>query len=57
METNELFHKESMYRLFNALQAVEAERLLGAAGYTVDEVTAMMRTAIQETMHKDKTSF
>ena len=40
--------RESMLKLREELLAVEEDRLHGSKGYTVSEVTAMMRGAIRE---------
>ncbi|MDO4287731.1 MAG: type II toxin-antitoxin system Phd/YefM family antitoxin [Eubacterium sp.] len=40
--------REKMLKLREELLAVEEDRLRGSKGYSVDEVAAMMRSAIQE---------
>ena len=39
---------EKMLKLRERLLAVEEDRMRGSKGYSVDEVTAMMRSAIKE---------
>lgn len=39
---------EKMLKLREELLAVEEDRMRGSKGYSVDEVTAMMRSAIKE---------
>lgn len=39
---------EKMLKLREKLLAVEEDRMRGSKGYSVDEVTAMMRSAIKE---------
>jgi prevent-host-death family protein len=40
--------REKMLKLREELLAVEEDRMRGSKGYSVDEVTAMMRSAIKE---------
>ena len=40
--------REKMLKLREELLAVEEDRMRGSKGYSVDEVTAMMRSAIEE---------
>lgn len=40
--------REKMLKLREKLLAVEEDRMRGSKGYSVDEVTAMMRSAIKE---------
>ena len=40
--------REKMLKLREELLAVEEDRLHGSEGYSIDEVTSMMRSAIQE---------
>ena len=40
--------REKMVKLREELLAVEEDRMRGSKGYSVDEVTAMMRSAIKE---------
>ena len=42
---------ESMRQLYDELLAVEKERQQGDIGYTIEQVVAMMRAAIQEAAH------
>ena len=46
IETNN--RREKMLKLREELLAVEEDRMRGSKGYSVDEVTAMMRSAIKE---------
>ena len=39
--------KEKMLKLREELMAVEADRMAGVKGYTVEEVASMMRAAIK----------
>ena len=41
--------REKMLKLREELLAVEEDRMRGSKGYSVDEVAAMMRSAIKET--------
>ena len=41
--------REKMLKLREELLAVEVDRMRGSKGYSVDEVAAMMRSAIKET--------
>jgi len=43
--------REKMLKLREELLAVEEERMRGSKGYSVEEVTAMMRNAIKESGH------
>ena len=40
--------REKMLKLREELLAVEEERMRGSKGYSVDEVAAMMRSAVKE---------
>lgn len=40
--------REKMLKLREELLAVEEDRMRGSKGYSVDEVAAMMRSAIKE---------
>lgn len=40
--------REKMLKLREELLAIEEDRMRGSKGYSVDEVTAMMRSAIKE---------
>lgn len=40
--------REKMLKLHEELLAVEEDRMRGSKGYSVEEVTAMMRNAIRE---------
>mgnify|MGYP000993587561 CR=1 FL=1 len=48
MDIDTFNKREKMLQLREALLAVEEDRLNGNTGYTVSEVTSMMRNAIQE---------
>lgn len=41
--------REKMLKLREELLAVEEDKMRGSKGYSVDDVTAMMRSAIKET--------
>ncbi len=43
--------RESMIKLREELLAVEEARLHGARGYSIDEVSAMMRESIRDVAH------
>lgn len=43
--------REAMIKLREELLAVEEARLHGARGYSIDEVSAMMREAIKDVAH------
>ena len=47
--------REKMLKLREELLAVEEDRMRGSKGYSVDEVTAMMRSAIKEAADHGKT--
>lgn len=44
--------REKMLKLREELLAVEEERIHGSPGYSVEEVAAMMRSAIQEASNR-----
>ncbi len=46
--------REKMLKLREELLAVEEDRMHGSNGYSVDEVSAMMRSAIQEAANRGK---
>ena len=48
MDIGAFAKRESMLRLRENLVAVEEERLNGKKGYSIDEVSSMMKTAIKE---------
>ena len=48
MDMDTFNRREKMLKLREELLAVEEERLNGSVGYTVEEVSQMMRTAIKE---------
>ena len=48
MDIETFNRREKMLKLREELLAVEEDRLHGNEGYSVDEVAAMMRNAIQE---------
>ena len=48
MDIEAFTRRESMLRLREKLVAAEESHLNGKTGYTVDEVSAMMKAAIQE---------
>lgn len=48
MDIDPYNRREKMLKLREELLAVEEDRLHGSEGYSIDEVTSMMRSAIQE---------
>lgn len=48
MDIDTYNRREKMLKLREELLAVEEDRLRGSEGYFIDEVTSMMRSAIQE---------
>lgn len=42
-------HREKMLKLREELLAVEKDKMRGSKGYSIDDVAAMMRSAIEET--------
>lgn len=48
MDIETYSRREKMLKLREELLAVEADRVRGNKGYTVDEVASMMRSAISE---------
>ena len=46
--------REKMLKLREELLAVEEDRIHGSKGYSVDEVAAMMRSAIKEAAGRGK---
>ncbi|MDD2482373.1 MAG: type II toxin-antitoxin system Phd/YefM family antitoxin [Lutispora sp.] len=51
MDIETFVRRESMLRLRENLIATEEERLSGKSGYSVDEVSNMMKDAIKEVLH------
>ena len=51
MDIESFTRKEKMFKLKEELLAVEEDRLHGAKDYTVDEVLAQMKDAINEVRH------
>ena len=51
MDIETFARREKMLKLREELLAVEEDRLYGARGYSIDEVTEMMRAAAQEASH------
>ena len=51
MDIESFTRREKMLALREELLAVEEDRLHGDEGYSIREVTAMMRNAIQEAAH------
>ena len=49
MDIDTYNRREKMLRLREELLSVEEDRMRGNEGYSIDEVTSMMRSAIQET--------
>lgn len=52
MDIEAFSRREKMLKLREELLAVEEERMHGEAGYSIDEVVSMMRTAITEATHE-----
>ena len=48
MDIDTYNRREKMLRLREELLSVEEDRMYGIEGYSIDEVTSMMRSAIQE---------
>ena len=48
MDIDTYNRREKMLKLREELLAVKEDRLHGSEGYSIDEVTSMMRSAIQE---------
>ena len=48
MDIDTYNRREKMLKLSEELLAVEEDRLHGSEGYSIDEVTSMMRSAIKE---------
>lgn len=48
MDIDTFNRREKMLKLREELLAVEEDRLHGVNGYSIEEVTAMMRTAVKE---------
>ena len=48
MDIDPYNRREKMLKLREELLAVEEDRLHGSGGYSIDEVTSMMRSAIKE---------
>ena len=48
MDIESFNRQKKMLKLREELLAVEEDRLHGSEGYSIDEVTSMMRSAIQE---------
>ena len=48
MDIDTYNRRKKMLKLREELLAVEEDRLHGSEGYSIDEVTSMMRSAIQE---------
>ena len=44
----DLVRREKMLKLREELLSVEEDRMRGSEGYSIDEVTSMMRSAIKE---------
>lgn len=50
MDIDTYVRRESMLRLRENLVAAQEGRLNGKAGYSIDEVTAMMKSAVREVL-------
>lgn len=55
MDIETFNRREKMLKLREELLAVEEDRAAGVAGYTVDEVAAMMQSAIEEAANSNGT--
>lgn len=51
MDIETFARRESMLRLRESLVAAEEGRLNGKSGYSVDEVSNMMKEAVKEVLH------
>ena len=54
MDIETFNRREKMLKLREELLAVEEDRIHGSKGYSVDEVAAMMRSAIKEAAGRGK---
>lgn len=54
MDIETFNRREKMLKLREELLAAEEDRLHGSRGYSVDEVTAMMRSAVKEAANRGK---
>ena len=54
MDIETFNRREKMLKLREELLAVEEDRIYGSKGYSVDEVAAMMRSAIKEAAGRGK---
>lgn len=55
MDIETFNRREKMLKLREELLAVEEDRAAGVAGYTIDEVAAMMQSAIEEAVDSNGT--
>lgn len=55
MDIETFNRREKMLKLREELLAVEEDRAAGVAGYTIDEVAAMMQSAIEEAANSNGT--
>ena len=51
MDIETFARRESMLRLRENLVAAEEDRLKGKNGYSIDEVSNMMKDAVKEVLH------
>jgi hypothetical protein len=51
MDIEAFARRESMLRLRENLIAAEEGRLIGKSGYSIDEVSSMMKAAVREVLH------
>jgi len=51
MDIKSFTQREKMLKLREELLAVEEDKVRGSKGYSINEVTSMMRAAIKETVH------
>lgn len=54
MDIEAFARRESMLRLREALISAEEGRLVGKNGYSVDEVSSMMKTAVREVLDGER---
>ncbi|MDD4238359.1 MAG: type II toxin-antitoxin system prevent-host-death family antitoxin [Desulfotomaculaceae bacterium] len=51
MDIEAFARRESMLRLRENLIAAEEDRLIGKSGYSIDEVSSMMKAVVREVLH------
>ncbi|MCR4427288.1 MAG: type II toxin-antitoxin system Phd/YefM family antitoxin [Firmicutes bacterium] len=50
MDIEAFARRESMLRLRESLISAEEDRLIGKTGYSIDQVSSMMKTAVREVL-------